>query len=101
MDIKIISGVIVFAIIALVIGLMIPGGESPPVQTFPWQIESTADGSIRVFGLVLGQSTLQEAEQQLRSTAKITLFDTPDKTQVVEAYFDKLALGGLSAQMVI
>ena len=103
MDIKIISGVIVFAIIALVIGLMIPGGESPPVQTFPWQIEQTASGTTRVFGLTLDESTLQQAEQVFNAEAELSLFEPADKSRerVIEAYFDKVTLGGLSAKVVL
>jgi len=101
MDKKIIIAVVVLSALALIIGILIPGGEVPQKQILPWQIEHTPEGSIRVFGLVLSQSTLQEAEQQFRSAANISLFAAPDKPPVVEAYFDKVTLGGLSAQMVI
>ncbi|WP_455222065.1 hypothetical protein [Kaarinaea lacus] len=103
MDIKIISGVIVFAIIVLVIGLMIPGGELPPVQTFPWQIENTSSSTTRVFGLTLDESTLQQAEQAFNAEAELSLFEPADKNRkrVIEAYFDKVTLGGLSAKVVV
>ena len=103
MDIKIISGIVGFALIALVIGLMIPGGEPPPVQTFPWQIEHTASGATRVFGLTLGESTLQQAEQVFNAEAELSLFEPADekRQRAIEAYFDKVALGGLSAKVVV
>jgi hypothetical protein len=103
MDIKIISGIIVFAVIALVIGLMIPGGEPPPVQTFPWQIEHTTSGSTRVFGLTLGESTLQQAEQVFGAEAELSLFEPADEKRksMIEGYFDKVTLGGLSAKVVV
>jgi len=102
MDIKIIAGVLVLAVTALVVGIMIPGGGEEPTQTFPWQISRTADGSTQVFGLTLGQSTLQHAEQVLQSESELSLFEpVPGKGQrVVEAYFDKVNLGGLSAKVV-
>jgi hypothetical protein len=101
MDKQIIIAVVAFSALAMVIGILIPGGDVPQKQILPWQIEYTATGSTRVFGLVLGQSTLQEAERQLDSAAKISLFAVPDKPPIVEAYFDKVTLGGLSAEMVL
>ncbi|MCG6968198.1 MAG: hypothetical protein LJE85_00390 [Gammaproteobacteria bacterium] len=106
MDKKIILAILAFSALALVIGLLIPGGESgpsqnQPSQTLPWQIEPTSDGSIRVFGLTLGQSTLHDAEQQLRSAASVNLFAEPEQPPIVEAYFDKITAGGLSARMVL
>ena len=103
MDIKIIAGVLLLAVAALVIGIMIPGGDEKPTQTFPWQISHTADGDTQVFGLTLGQSTLHQAEQVFQSKSELSLFEpVAGKGQrVVEAYFDKVNLGGLSAKVVL
>ena len=103
MDIKIIAGVLVLAVIALAVGVMIPGGGEKPIQTFPWQINHTTDGTTQVFGLALGRSTLQHAEQVFQSESELSLFEpAPGKGQrVVEAYFDKVNLGGLSAKVVV
>ncbi len=101
MDKQIIIAIVALSMLALVIGILIPGGEVPQKQTLPWQIEHTSSGSTRVFGLVMGQSTLQEAERQLSAAAKISLFTVPDKPPVLEAYFDNVTLSGLSAKMVM
>ncbi|MGD8560256.1 MAG: hypothetical protein PVF34_04275 [Gammaproteobacteria bacterium] len=103
MDLKIIFGVAVFAIIALLIGLMLPGADQPVPQTYPWQIEVTADGTTKVFGLTLGATTLQQAERIFGEQAEISLFDpaADSSRKNIEAYFDKLILGGLSARMVL
>ena len=60
-----------------------------------------------MFGLSLGESTLQDAEQVFHATAEVSLFvpaaenDQRIKDQrIVEAYFDKVTLGGLSARLV-
>ena len=90
MDKKIIASILVFSALALVIGTLIPGGDARYEQTLPWQIETTTDGATRVFGLVLGKTTVQSAEQLLRSPAKINLFAAPEKPHVVEAYFDHI-----------
>ncbi|WP_455203173.1 hypothetical protein [Kaarinaea lacus] len=101
MDKKIIAGILMLSTLAFFVGIFIPSGDVKHDQTLPWQIETTTDGSTRVFGLVLGKSTLQQAEQKLQSTAEITLFETGNKTHTVEAYFDKIMLAGLSAKIVI
>ena len=103
MDIKIIAGVLVLAVAALVLGVMIPGGDDKPTHTFPWQISHTADGGTQVFGLTLGQSTLHQAELVFQSESELSLFEpAAGKGQrVVEAYFDKVNLGGLSARVVV
>lgn len=103
MDKRIITGILVFAVIALAIGLMIPGGNQPRLQSFPWQIEVTPDGLTRVFSLRLGESTLQQAEQVFGTITELSLFEpAPGKGQrVVEAYFNKVNIGGLSAKVVV
>lgn len=102
MDKKIIIGVLVFALIASIVGLLIPAEKQPAVQTFPWQIELTPEGKTKVFGLTLGQSTLQQAEQVFGAISELSLFyPVPGQGQRgVEAYFDKVNLGGLSARVV-
>lgn len=101
MDKKIIIAIVASAALILVIGILIPGGHGQPEQIFPWQIETAPDGTSRVFGLTLSQSTTQDAERRFRTAAKISLFSAPEKLPVVEAYFDKISPAGLSAQMVI
>ena len=101
MDKKIILAVLALSLVAIVIGLAIP--VAPPLpqqQTLPWQIDTTAQGATRVFGLTLGGSTLRAAEQRFAAAAEISLFRAGDKTRV-EAYFDKVTLGGLSARVVL
>lgn len=102
MDKKIIIGVLLFALIASVIGLLIPADKQSAVQTFPWQIDVTASGTIQVFGLRLGESSLNQAEQVFGPVTELSLFEpAPGKGQrMVEAYFDKVTLGGLSARVV-
>lgn len=103
MDKKIIFGVLVFALIASIVGLLIPSEKQVPKQTFPWQIEVTPTGNTRVFGLTLGESTLQQAELVFGAMSELSLFEpVPGQGQrVVEAYFDKVTLGGLSARVVV
>ena len=103
MDKKIIIVVLLLSALAFAIGILMPRGETPKIQAFPWQIEYTENGGTMVFGLTPGVSTLDQAEQTLRAEAEISLFETNDANRpyVVEAYFDKVNLGGLSARMVM
>jgi len=76
--------------------------QSPtPTQFLPWQIETTNRGSIRVFGLTLNQSTLKDAENLFHGGVEVSLFASPEGTYKVEAYFDKVLLGGFSAKFVM
>ena len=91
------------SVLALVIGIYLSSlkVEQPLGQVFPWQIEQRADGSIRVFELVLGESRLIDAENQFAESAEITMFVPEGAAPVVEAYFNELQLAGLKAKMVV
>lgn len=114
MNKKILVGILLVVVLVAAVSLLTPipidsgsiknEGSSqnhPAAQFLPWQIEPTTQGSIRVFGLTLGESTLQEAEDLYHGGAKVSLFVSPESIYKVEAYFDKVILGGLSAQFVL
>ena len=106
---KIMFSFLVLGVLVISVSLLMPVSTekgdkligSPASQFLPWQIEPTAQGSIRVFGLTLGESTLQMAENQFQGGAKVSLFVSPEGRYKVEAYFDKVILGGFSAQLVM
>jgi len=103
MDSKIITAILLFAFVVSAVGLLIPTENPPSMQTFPWQINVNSNGTTQVFGLNLGESTLQQAEQVFGATAELSLFEpVPGQGQRgVEAYFDKVNIGGLSARVVM
>ena len=98
---KVFLSVLLGGLLITVIGVMLPAPETDRSQFLPWQIEHTAQGGTRVFGITLGETTLQEAEQKLHSAAKVTMFVSPDGVYKIEAYFDKVLLGGFSSKMVM
>lgn len=114
---KIIIGIVVVGVLVFIASLLtpapvdeseradtesVPGGQGKQsAQFLPWQIESTPQGSIRVFGLALGESTLQVANDLYRGGAEVSLFVSPDGRYKVEAYFDKVVLGGFSSKMIL
>jgi len=106
---KIMFSLLVLGVLVISVSLLMPVSTEkgdklighPASQFLPWQIEPTAQGSIRVFGLTLGESTLQMAENQFQGGAKVSLFVSPEGRYKVEAYFDKVILGGFSTQLVM
>ncbi len=98
---KVFLSVLLGSLLLVLIGIMLPAPDVDRGQFLPWQIEHTADGATRVFGITLGETTLAEAERHLRGAAEVTLFAIPDGRYRVEAYFDKVVLGGFSAKMVM
>lgn len=106
---KITFGLLVVGFLVIAVSLLTPAPiekkdssqDRPAAQFLPWQIEPTAQGSTRVFGLTLDESTLQQAEDLFHGGAKVSLFVSPDAQHKVEAYFDKVILGGFSAQLVM
>lgn len=106
---KITFGILVVGFLVIAVSLLTPipvdkessSQDRPATQFLPWQIEPTEQGSVRVFGLTLGESTLQEAEDLYHGGAKVSLFVSLDGQHKVEAYFDKVILGGFSAQLVM
>ncbi|HEC20291.1 MAG TPA: hypothetical protein ENI97_13250, partial [Gammaproteobacteria bacterium] len=98
---KVFLSVLLGSLLLVLIGVMLPAPDVDRGQFLPWQIEHTADGATRVFGITLGKTTLAEAERQLDGAATISLFAAPEDRYRVEAYFDKVVLGGFSAKMVM
>lgn len=105
MERYIFTGVLLFSLLALAIGIRVPGtpeeGRQPVAVYLPWQIETTASGSSRVFGLELGHSTLGEAQLRFNERYEVSMFARDGGERVVEAYFDNIALNGLRARVVL
>nr|VFJ45820.1 MAG: hypothetical protein BECKFW1821A_GA0114235_101114 [Candidatus Kentron sp. FW]VFJ46590.1 MAG: hypothetical protein BECKFW1821B_GA0114236_100117 [Candidatus Kentron sp. FW] len=95
------SGVAVgIAVFVLFMGL--PGERPSPRELyFPWRIEVDADGSSRVFGIRLGESTLERARTLFRDTGDVKLFVSPEGGLSLEAFFDKVELNGIRGKMVL
>jgi hypothetical protein len=90
---------------AVIVGLSIvsrfwSGPPEPARQELPWQIEVTDAGQSRVFGLVLGESSLLEARRRFDAPARIGLIEEPGGSLSLEAYFGTVRLAGLKAKVV-
>jgi len=69
------------------------------VQTYPWQVKVLPDGKSSVFGIVLGETSLQEVDAILKSTSKMALFEL-NKKLALEAYYKNVSLGGLIGSFI-
>lgn len=75
-------------------------GESIEKTDLPWHIEHPTAGTIRVFGLTLGLSTTNEAEQRFHEEANPSLFKSPGGQLVAEMFFEQVTLAGLKCKIV-
>ena len=69
------------------------------VQTYPWQVNVLPDGKSSVFGIVLGETSLQEVDAILKSIPKMALFELDNKLSL-EAYYKNVSLGGLIGSFI-
>lgn len=96
----ILPGVILGSLLVLALALSMPGREHNVRENLPWQIEITNSGLTRVFGLVIGESSLRQFEDQFKEPAEISMFVTEAGDKVVEAYFDRVLLSAIRAKVV-
>ncbi len=102
MDKKILVGLLIIVVFISAAAILLPGGRTIETNPrLPWLIEPTTDGSIRVFDLTLGESDLNEARQVFQHDPKISLFRSANGQFSVEAYFDRIILSGLKANVVM
>jgi hypothetical protein len=103
--IKILSSLALAVLALLIVCLpLFQCSEGPgpqPREDLPWQITPTPAGSITVFDLTLGESTLGEAVAKLGQHYKLGLFRDPDGHVTLEAYFKEVVLGGFSARIIV
>ena len=78
-----------------------PPSSNLPAQGMPWQIEHLPDGSTRIFGLIPGRSTLEEARRALAAEPAVALIQGENDTGSLEAYLDTYAIGALTGKMIL
>ncbi len=93
--------VILFTALLFLVARLLPESASQESAPAPWEVTLTPEGSSQLLGITLGESTLQEAEQQWGESAKITLFLPPDGPAVVEGFFQRVISRGIQASIVV
>lgn len=90
---------VVFTIVGIILLMLIPSPQPDAVK--PWDVTVMPDNNVKILGIHLGQTDYKTAQQQLREFGRTALFTDPDNRQGVEAFFDNINLGGLSAKLVL
>jgi len=97
---KIYWGIAIAAL--LVMGVAFYQGDQP-VEKFdlPWHIGHPNADTIEVFGVTLGKTNTDEAEQHFKEEAKPILFKSHSGQLVAEIFFEQVNLAGLKARIVL
>ncbi len=103
MDKKIILGVFALIVVAISAILMVPENSVSKPDTLPWNITHPVAGTTRVFGITLGQSTLDEVAQTYKyeTELEISLFKPTDGKLCVEGFFEEVNFNGLKAKIIM
>lgn len=88
------------ASVAIFAGSFFMPGKPGDKSELPWHIEHPTPDKTRVFGLTLGSSTTNEAEQSFREEAKPSLFKSSSGKLVAEMFFEQVTLAGLKSKIV-
>lgn len=79
--------------------LLIPSKQEP--APMPWETTIMTDGNVKVFGIHLGKTSYKQAQEIFNIYGKTAVFSQADHESTVEAYFNSINLGGLSAKVVL
>lgn len=103
MDKKIILGVIALAVVSIFVILQAPDNSVHTADTLPWNITHPTPDTSRVFGITLGQSTLDDAANIFKHEAEleVSLFKPTDGKLGVEAFIEEVNFNGLKAKIVM
>lgn len=102
MKTKVLPIILLLSALLLLAALFLPGGR-PPDQNpkLPWKILVDVAGNSTVFDLTLGKSNLDQARAVFGIEGKLNLFRSPDNDLTIEAYFERLYLSGIKADIVL
>lgn len=92
---------LVVAVVALSSFFALRERDSHPIEGLPWQIEPRADGTSRVFRLILGESTLADARERLGTDMDIALIAAPEEPGTIEAYYGQFTAGVITGRIVL
>ncbi|MEJ1402959.1 MAG: hypothetical protein RPU73_03645 [Candidatus Sedimenticola sp. (ex Thyasira tokunagai)] len=102
MDRNMLLGILGITLFALAAAILLPGGRTVDNEPkLPWIIDVESPEKLSVMGITLGQSTLGEAENIFKAGAKVTLFRSADGKYAIEAYFQRIYLSSIRADLVV
>ncbi len=97
--------IFIFLLLVSILLVMLVSKNNEPkkvmtVTDLPWQVEQLSDSALLVFGVVLGEATLNEAAGVWGGLPSVGLFVSSDQSIRLEAYFGKRRVGIFDAHMV-
>ena len=98
---------LIFLMIGTAMIVAVIGQHEPSAQqdTMPWEVDKLKNGSLRVFGITLSKTSIQDANQIFASFAETRLQVTTDtsenKTYQLIANYNELIIGGLITKIVL
>jgi hypothetical protein len=90
---------LILTLVGITALMLLPSKQTP--APMPWETTIMADGNTQVFGIHLGKTTYKQAQQLLKSYGKTAIFAQQGHEPTIEAYFESINLGGLSAKIVL
>ncbi|MCU7905662.1 MAG: hypothetical protein KZQ76_07320 [Candidatus Thiodiazotropha sp. (ex Epidulcina cf. delphinae)] len=102
MEKKIIFWVVSLSLAAVALAILLPGGRKVDTSPrLPWDITVNANHEIEVFDLTLNKSLLADARQIFQQQGKLNMFTTSSGHPALEAYFKRVFLSGLRADIIL
>ncbi len=98
---------LIILMIATAMMIAVIGRHEPTAQldTMPWEVDRLENGSLRVFGITLGKTSIQDANQLFANFGK-TLFTVTSSANNKTNYqlitqYDELIIGGMIAKIIL
>lgn len=103
MDKRIIAGGIALFLISWFVLMQAPEDTKQTPDTLPWNITHPTPETTKVFGITLGQNTLDEVANLYKHEAEIeiSLFKPNAGPMTVEAFIEEVNFNGLKAKMTM
>jgi hypothetical protein len=102
MEKKIIFWVVSLSLVAVALAILLPGGRTVDTNPkLPWDINISADNEVSVFDLTLNRSRLIDAQEIFQAHGEINMFLADTDEPALEAYFERVFLNGLRADIIL
>ncbi|PHS32391.1 MAG: lytic murein transglycosylase [Methylophaga sp.] len=90
---------LILVVVGIAALLLIPSKQEP--APMPWEITVMPDGQISVFNIHLGTTNYRQAQEALHIHGQTSIFSEEGQDTTVEAFFNSINMGGLSAKLVL
>jgi hypothetical protein len=100
---KLFSLLVFLTIIVAAFLYLKPAGDysSQTIKGLPWQIELLPDGTSKVFGVTLGQSTLGEARERLGDDMELAIIVVAADDHGLEMFYSHYTAGVFSGKLIV